>query len=154
MAEKDKGTTQPKNANARAERKFDTMMDMMSQLLAKMNQSMTPIQQCQNTKTRTSNVNPNGRLSSQTIQVTRGSDPRPLQPTFTRKEEPPAEPKATIPMANEVRNSYMEYATLPAKIHEILSLDQFMNQKKKRGGGRYENCAPMPPRNFQQALGR
>lgn len=29
-----------------------------------------------------------------------------------------------------------------------------MNQKKKRGGGRYENKGPMAPRDYQQALGK
>lgn len=46
----------------------------------------------------------------------------------------------------------MEYASLPAGIRNILTLDQFMNQKMKRSR-RYDN-RPHAPRDYQQALGK
>lgn len=55
---------------------------------------------------------------------------RPLQPIFLPREAPP--PKVEVLVADEIRACYTKYASLPTEIRNILSLDQFMNHKKRR----------------------
>ena len=71
------------NRDARSERKFDTMLDMMSFLLEKMDQQTT---QNQNTAKHSGD---NEERSIHRVEGTRGSATRPLFPTFTPREEQP-----------------------------------------------------------------
>ena len=71
------------NRHARAERKFDTMLDKMSCLLAKMDQQAT---QNQN---KAEHSGFNEERSIHCTEDTRGSASRPLFPTFTPREEQP-----------------------------------------------------------------
>ena len=71
------------NRDARAKRKFDTMLDMMSRLLAKINQQAT---QNQNTAEHSGD---NEERSIHHAKETRGSTSGPLFPTFTPREEQP-----------------------------------------------------------------
>ena len=94
------------NRDARAERKFDTMFDMMSRLLAKMDQQAT---QNQNTVEHSGD---NEERSIHCAEDTRGSTSRPLFHTFIpREEQPHATP--TISFGDKSREDYLEYTTLP-----------------------------------------
>ncbi|XP_059064414.1 uncharacterized protein LOC131856588 [Cryptomeria japonica] len=138
----------------------DTMMDMMSRMLATFNQNAGGgHSQNQNHNTNGNNVstsnnssgNGNGRNhSSNNGGMPVGSVTRPLQPVFLPREAEP--PKVEVPVADEIRASFVEYASLPQEIRNILSLDQFMNQKKRREG-RYDNLYSTP-RDYQQDLGK
>lgn len=92
--------------------------------------------------------NHRGGGNGSTIGTLVGCNLRPLQSVFTCREESPVEQEAPIPMAEEVRNSYVKYATHPLEIREILTLEQFMNQKKKRGGKRFDNRGPIMPGDY------
>ena len=89
MAEED-------SRNARVERKFDTMLDMMSCLLEKMDQKAT---QNQNTDEHSED---NEERSIYHAKDTRGSVSRPLFPTFTPREEQP-HVAPTISFGDEAR---------------------------------------------------
>lgn len=145
---------------ARIEKKFDGMIDMMTRLLARMDQQAAQNQnqpQNQNNHTRENsgvngnNTEVNGRDRTAN---TRGSTSRPIFPTFTpRKEQPQVE--ATIPFANDARQAYMEYISSPPNLRDQWTFDQFMNQRNKRNGGRKDHRPPVVPRtNYQQALGK
>ena len=84
------------NRDARAERKFDAMLDMLSCLLAKMDQQAT---QNQNTAEHSRN---NEGKSIHHAKETRGSASRPLFPTYIpREEQPHAAP--TVSFGDEAR---------------------------------------------------
>lgn len=113
-------------ATERAEKKFYTMMDMMSQLLATLTQIVGGVQN-QNTNENnaiTSNNSGGNGNGSNHGGTPVGSISRLLQVLFLPKEAPP--PELEAPMADEIRERYMEYASLPTKIQNILTLDQFM----------------------------
>ena len=78
------------NRDARAEKKFDIMLDMLSCLLAKLDQQAT---QNQNTTTQNQNTaehsGNNEGTSIHRVEETRGSAFRPLFPTFIPREEQP-----------------------------------------------------------------
>ena len=107
------------------------MLDMMSRLLAKMDQQAT---QNQNRVTQNQKIakhsGDNEVRSIHHAEDTRGSTSRPLFPTFTpREEQPHAAP--TVSFGDEARQAYLEYTTLPPDMREIWMFDQFM---KKRNG--------------------
>ena len=104
---------QEENRDARAERKFETMLDMLSRLLAKMDQQAT---QNQNTVTQNQNTtehsgNNEGR-SIHCVEETRGSASRPLFPTFIPREDKPHATPA-ISFADKARQDYLKYNNLP-----------------------------------------
>ena len=78
------------NRDARVERRFGIMLDMLSHLLAKMDQQAT---RNQNTATQNPNIaehsGDNEERSIHHVEDTRGSASRPLFPTFTPREEQP-----------------------------------------------------------------
>ena len=84
------------NRDARAERKFDTMLDMMSGLLVKLDQQATQNQNI------VEHSGDNEERSIHRAEDTRGSASRPLFPTFIpREEQPHATP--TISFGDEAR---------------------------------------------------
>lgn len=134
------------------------MMDMMSRLLATLNQNVgggrSQNQDTHGHHANTSNNsggNGNGsNHSSNSGGVPIGLVSRPLQLVFLPKESLPV--VVEVPVADEIRACYMEYASLPTEIHDILSLNQSMNQKKRKEG-RFDNRYSTP-RDYQQALGK
>lgn len=137
VVEKDKGRADSLSPSSRAEKKFDTMMDMMSRLLAKIDQN-TPHQ-------REQPVN-QGETSGSTVHQDRhidhdegyarrssGSVLRPLQPTFTRRDDtsPPPTQETHMSLTEETRLYHTEYMTLPPDIRDMLTLEQFLNQKRR-----------------------
>lgn len=102
------------------------MMDMMSLLLAKLNQNVvgTPNQPNNGSEANTSNAPVGNGNGSNNGSNSGGSAPRPLQPVFLPREAQQAEME--IPLADEIRNNYMEYASLLGEIRDILTLDQLM----------------------------
>ena len=117
------------------------MLDMLSCLLAKMDQQAT---QNQNTTTQNQNIaehsgNNEGR-SIHRAEETRGLASRPLFPTFIPREEQPHATPA-ISFGDEARQAYLEYTNFPPDMREIWTFDQFMNQRNRRGG-RNDHYAP------------
>lgn len=119
MAEDDK--------DARIERKFDTMIDMMSRLLGRMEQThhtqQPEPQQTNNSGEDSGSGSRNeveGRdiTTNQSDAYTRGSVTRPLFPTFTPREEQ-TQVAAPVPYADEARQAYREYTTLPPNLRDI-----------------------------------
>ena len=89
------------------------MLDMLSCLLAKLDQQAT---QNQNTATQNQNTaehsGNNERWSIHHVEETRGSTSRSLFPTFIPREEQPHATPA-ISFRDEARQPYLEYTTLP-----------------------------------------
>lgn len=154
------GQSEMAMAVEKIEKKFDTMMDMMSRMIATFRQSaggghnQDPNQNMSGNNGSTSNNsggNGNGSNNGNHGNgMPVGSVTRPLQLVFPPRETPP--PEVEVPVAELIRASFVEYATFPQEIRNAMSLDQYMNQKKRRERS-YDNCYSTP-RDFQQALGK
>lgn len=109
MAERCKGNSNSVSPNTRMEKKFDTMMDMMSQLLRKIGQNIVVNSSHNNTQ---GNPTHNGDSSSTHQQGGNGGQhtiagsntfSRPLQPSFIPKETSQNGHDNPLPLMDELR---------------------------------------------------
>lgn len=118
------------------------MIDMMSLLLGKMDQIHQQPEQNRTSNSREDSgsgsrneVEGRDKTTNQRDAYTKGSVTRPIFPTFTPREEQP-QVASLVPYADEARQTYLEYTTLPPDLRDMWSFNQFMNQRNRRNGGR------------------
>lgn len=140
--------------DAKIDKKFDTMPDMMSCLLGKMEQKINNnLHQCYAAQHSGNNENIRNVEGERFVhRPTRGPASRPLYVTFTPREEQPQVVVSSF-LGDEARQSYLEYNALPMDLKDQWTFDQFMNEKIRRNAGRNDHYTP-PRNDYQQTLGK